>query len=123
MIQPRVVLSFLRFQDMGLMLVLGGAVVVTLLAYRFVPKLLRQPLLGGAFGAHESVMDRSTIIGAAIFGIGWGITGVCPGPAIAGLGAGSWELGYAIGGIAVGALLQGLTAPVVPQGSTTPGAP
>jgi uncharacterized membrane protein YedE/YeeE len=123
MIQPRVVLSFLRFQDMGLMLVLGGAVVVTLLAYRFVPKLLRQPLLGGAFGAHESVMDRSTIIGAAIFGIGWGITGVCPGPAIAGLGAGSWELGYAIGGIALGALLQGLMAPVVPQGSTTPGAP
>jgi uncharacterized protein len=123
MIQPRVVLSFLRFQDMGLMLVLGGAVVVTFLAYRFVPRLLRQPLLGGAFGAHESVMDRSTIIGAAIFGIGWGITGVCPGPAIAGLGAGSWELGYAIGGIALGALLQGLTAPVVPQGSSRPGAP
>lgn len=109
MIQPRVVLSFLRFQDMGLMLVLGGAVVVTFLAYRFVPTLLRQPLLGGAFGAHESVMDRSTVVGAAIFGIGWGITGVCPGPAIAGLGAGSWELAYAIGGIALGALLQGVT--------------
>jgi uncharacterized membrane protein YedE/YeeE len=72
----------LRFQDMGLMLVLGGAVVVTFLAYRFVPKLLRQPLLGGAFGAHESVMDRSTIIGAAIFGIGWGLGGYCPGPAL-----------------------------------------
>ncbi len=110
MIQPRVVISFLRFQDMGLLLVLGGAVVITFLAYRFVPKFLRQPLLGGTFGSHESVMDRSTIIGAAIFGIGWGITGVCPGPAIAGLGAGSWELAYAIAGIAVGALLQGVTA-------------
>ena len=110
MIQPRVVLSFLRFQDMGLMLVLGGAVVVTFLAYRFVPMLLRRPLLGGEFSAHESVMDRSTVVGAAIFGIGWGITGVCPGPAIAGLGAGSWELAYAIGGIALGALLQGVTS-------------
>jgi len=121
MIQPSVVLSFLRFQDMGLMLVLGGAVVVTFFAYRFVPKLLRTPLLGGTFGAHESVMDRSTFIGAAIFGIGWGITGVCPGPAIAGLGAGSWELLYAIGGIALGALLHGFTASVVPPAPKTAG--
>jgi len=110
MIQPRVVLSFLRFQDLGLMLVLGGAVVVTFLAYRFVPRLLRRPVLGGAFCTHDSVMDRSTIIGAAIFGIGWGITGVCPGPAIAGLGAGSWEMLYAVAGMALGALLQGFTA-------------
>lgn len=40
MIRPEVVLSFLRWQDFGLMLVLGGAVVVTFFAYRFVPKLL-----------------------------------------------------------------------------------
>ena len=58
----------------------------------------------------QAIMDRATIVGAAIFGMGWGITGVCPGPAIAGLGAGSWELGYAIAGIALGALLQGITA-------------
>ena len=110
MIRPEIVLGFLRFQDMGLMLVLGGAVAVTFLAYRFVPRLMRQPVLGGRFGKHESSMDRSNVIGAAIFGIGWGITGVCPGPAIAGLGAGSWELGYAVAGIALGALLQGIVA-------------
>jgi uncharacterized membrane protein YedE/YeeE len=110
MIRPAVVLGFLRFTDLGLMLVLGGAVLVTLVAYRVVPRLLRAPLLGGRFGKHESSLSRNTIVGAAIFGIGWGITGVCPGPAIAGLGAGSWELGYAIAGIAIGALLQGWTA-------------
>jgi uncharacterized membrane protein YedE/YeeE len=110
MIRPDVVLSFLRFRDLGLLLVLGGAVVVTFVAYQFAPRLMRQPLFGGAFGQHESVMDRATIVGAAIFGIGWGLCGVCPGPAIAGLGAGSWELGYAIAGIALGALVQGLTA-------------
>ncbi len=108
MIRPEVVLSFLRFEDMGLLLVLGGAVVVTFFTYRFAPRLLKQPVFGGRFGRHESAMDRSTVIGAAIFGIGWGLTGVCPGPAIAGLGAGSWELGYAIAGIALGALLQGI---------------
>ena len=83
MIRPEVVLGFLRMQDMGLVLVLGGAVVVTFIGYRFAPRLLRQPLLGGRFGAHESSMSRSTIVGAAIFGVGWGLTGVCPGPAIA----------------------------------------
>lgn len=110
MIRPSIVLGFLRFQDMGLMLVLGGAVVVTFIGYRVAPKLLTRPLFGGAFGQHESILDRATIIGAAIFGIGWGITGVCPGPAIAGLGAGSYELLYAVAGIALGALAQGLTA-------------
>jgi uncharacterized protein len=109
MIQPRVVLNFLTQQDFGLMLVLGGAVLVTFITYRMLPQVLERPLLGGVFGQHESIMDRQTIIGAAIFGIGWGICGVCPGPAIAGLGAGSWELLYAIAGIAIGALVQGLT--------------
>jgi len=110
MIQPRVVLAFLTFRDLGLMLVLGGAVVVTFVAYRVVPRVWTRPLLGGAYGAHESVLDRSTIVGAAIFGIGWGLCGVCPGPAIAGLGAGSWELLWAVGGIAIGGLGQGLLA-------------
>jgi uncharacterized protein len=110
MIRPEIVLGFLRFEDMGLVLVLGGAVVVTFVAYRFAPRLLRRPLLGGAFGVHESVMDRATMLGAAIFGVGWGITGVCPGPAIAGLGAGSWELLYAVAGIALGALVHGVTS-------------
>lgn len=108
MIQPRVVLAFLTFTDAGLVLVLGGAVVVTFVAYRFAPRVLTRPVLGGVFGAHESIMDRATVIGAAIFGVGWGVSGVCPGPAIAGIGAGSWELVWAVTGIALGALLHGV---------------
>lgn len=119
MIRPEVVLGFLRMQDMGLGLVLGGAVVVTFIGYRFAPRLLRQPLLGGRFGAHESSMSRSTIVGAAIFGVGWGLTGVCPGPAIAGLGAGAWELLFSIAGIALGALLQGVVSDRTTTASTS----
>lgn len=110
MIRPSVVLGFLRGTDLGLMLVLGGAVLVTFVGYRLVPTLLRNPIFGGAFGKHSAVMDRDTLLGAAIFGLGWGISGVCPGPAIAGLGAGSWELGYAVAGILLGALVQGISA-------------
>lgn len=110
MIRPDVVLAFLRFSDLGLMLVMGGGVLVTLVAYQLAPKALRRPLLGGVFSLRQAVLDRPTVAGAAIFGIGWGLCGVCPGPAIAGLGAGSFELGWAIAGIALGALLQGMTA-------------
>jgi uncharacterized protein len=110
MIQPAVILDFLRFRDWGLMLVLGGAVLVTFVAYQLVPRLLARPLLGGAFARRPARLTRDTVLGAAIFGIGWGITGVCPGPAIAGVGAGSVELLYAVAGIAAGAWLQGVLA-------------
>jgi hypothetical protein len=110
MIRPEVVLSFLRFKDFGLMLVMGGAVVVVLVAYKLVPRLMARPLLDDHFHTHPSVWNRDTAIGAALFGVGWGLCGVCPGPAIAGLGAGNWDLLWALGGIALGALAQGLRA-------------
>lgn len=110
MIRPEVVLSFLRFQDFGLMLVMGGAVLVVLLAYQLAPRWLRQPLLGNRFQMHPSVWNRDTAVGAALFGLGWGLCGVCPGPAIAALGSGNWRLLWALAGIALGALVQGLRA-------------
>lgn len=110
MVSPEVVLSFLRFQDWGLMLVMGGAVVVTLVAYQLAPRLLGRPLLGGYFHQHVSTWNRDTLLGAALFGVGWGLCGVCPGPAIAGLGTGNTDLLWALGGIAAGALAQGLRA-------------
>ena len=109
-VRPEVVLGFLRFQDFGLMLVMGGAVAVTVLAYGLLPRLLGRPLLGERFHHHASAWNRDTAVGAALFGVGWGLCGVCPGPAIAGLGLGNWSLLWALGGIALGALVQGLRA-------------
>jgi uncharacterized membrane protein YedE/YeeE len=107
MISPEVVLSFLRLQDLGLMLVLGGAVVVTMFSYVLAPRLMSKPLCEPAFGSRPARLDRETIVGAAIFGAGWGLCGVCPGPAIAGLGAGNWPLLIALAGISAGAFVQG----------------
>lgn len=108
MIQPEVVLSFLYLQDLGLMLVMGGAVVVVVLAYRLAPRLLRQPVFDTHFHTHPSIWSRDTLVGAALFGVGWGLCGVCPGPAIAALGVGNWDLLWALAGMAAGALVQGL---------------
>lgn len=110
MIRPEVVLSFLQLNDLGLALVMGGGVLVTLLAYKLLPRLLNKPLLGGSFGVHPSEWNRDTLLGAALFGVGWGLTGVCPGPAIAALGAGNFKLLWAVAGIALGALAHGWRA-------------
>jgi uncharacterized protein len=110
MIQPEVVLGFLRFQDFGLLLVLGGAATVAMAAYQLAPRLMRRPPFADAFDAHSSDLNRDTLVGAAIFGIGWGVSGVCPGPAIAGLGAGNWPLLLALAGILAGAYVHGRVA-------------
>ena len=107
MVRPEVVLSFLRFQDLGLLLVLGGAVAVALLAYQLGPRLMIKPLFGPGFVEHPSALNARTLAGAAIFGVGWGLCGVCPGPAIAGLGIGNWPLLAALLGIFAGAWVQG----------------
>ncbi len=90
MTHPEKVLGFLDFAghwDASLLFVLGGAVGVTVVAFRFV---LRQPkpLLAEKFYLPtRKQIDLPLLAGAVIFGIGWGISGYCPGPAVALLAA------------------------------------
>ena len=77
--------------DPTLLFVLGGAVGVTIIAFRFVLR-LPQPILGKKFYLPTNKdIDLPLILGAAIFGIGWGIAGYCPGPAITALVLGIWN--------------------------------
>ncbi len=107
MVRPEVILSFLQWTDMGLLLVLGGAVVVTFITYHLAPRLMKAPWSGAKFDTHATSMNARTIGGAALFGIGWGLSGVCPGPAIAGLGVGNWPLLVSLAGLLAGAYVQG----------------
>lgn len=110
MIKPEVVLSFLRFEDMGLLLVLGSAVTTTFICFQLAPRLMKKPVLESDFGKHVLVGTKDTLMGAVLFGIGWGVSGVCPGPAIAGLGAGNWPLFVCLAGLFLGAYCQGVWA-------------
>ena len=77
--------------DPTLLFVLGGAVGVTLIAFRFVLH-LPKPILGEKFYLPtKKDIDPSLIMGAAIFGIGWGIAGYCPGPTITALVLRIWN--------------------------------
>jgi len=107
MTKQEIVLSFLRLDDLGLAFVMGGAAAVTFLAVNIVPKLMKSPVLGGAFKPRISPLTRNTIIGAAIFGVGWGISGQCPGSALASLGTGNWPVAIGIATMFLGAYLRG----------------
>jgi uncharacterized membrane protein YedE/YeeE len=92
MINPAKVLNFLDLAgsfDPSLAFVMAGAVAVTVLGYRVV--LARErPVLASSFHlpARQTV-DARLIAGAANFGVGWGLSGLCPGPAISSLGLGA----------------------------------
>lgn len=89
MTDPRNVLAFLDLfgaWNPALMFVLGSAVTFTAAAYYLIQK-RSQPLLAGSFELSEQrTIDRKLVLGAAIFGVGWGLSGYCPGPAITLLG-------------------------------------
>lgn len=71
--------------DPTLAFVMGGAMLPMIVAWRIKARLDR-PLVGGDFHLPATTgIDRKLIGGAALFGVGWGIAGLCPGPAIAGL--------------------------------------
>jgi uncharacterized membrane protein YedE/YeeE len=71
--------------DATLIFVLGGAVGVTVISFRFILP-LKHPLFDGQFYLPtRNDIDGKLILGAMIFGIGWGISGFCPGPAVVSL--------------------------------------
>lgn len=107
MVEPVKILDFLDVYgrwDPSLLLVMLSAVTVTLLAYRLI--LARPvPLLAPRFYLPTCTrLDRPLVLGAAIFGVGWGMAGYCPGPGIAALGLGTWEAPVFIAAVAAGSL-------------------
>ena len=86
MANPKKVLGFLDITgdwDASLMLVMGGAVAVTLVGFRIYKTKIPAPTLKD--------IDFPLVAGAAIFGAGWGIAGYCPGPAVTALSTLSTE--------------------------------
>ena len=114
MTQPAKVMGFLnvggifapeRFGawDASLAFVMGGALLVTLVAFAVTPREGNTPWAAPSFELPKRQdIDRNLVLGAALFGVGWGLAGYCPGPAIASLLYGGLDAIYFIAALAVG---------------------
>ncbi|WP_448555621.1 DUF6691 family protein [Thalassotalea montiporae] len=89
MTNPLAVIGFLDITgkwDIRLAFVMCAALLVTLVGYRILFSKLNKPLLSLKFRLpNKSNIDSQLIIGSIMFGVGWGLSGYCPGPAIAGI--------------------------------------
>lgn len=94
MINPMKIMDFLDFfgsWDPSLALVMASALAVTALGFRWALR-SPQPVFDSHFRLPTAKeIDGKLILGAAIFGIGWGLAGYCPGPGVAAMSLAIWE--------------------------------
>ena len=109
MINPAKVLNFFDLAgnwDPSLAFVMGGGLATALIGYRLVFGRLKAPLFGSGFPARAAGgIDGRLIGGAAVFGIGWGIAGFCPGGAIPALGLLNTQTFIFVAAVVVGIVL------------------
>lgn len=112
MMNPAKVLGFLDIAgdwDPTLAFVMGGALIVTLPATLYARRRSR-PVLAERFDMPaKRAIDVPLIAGSALFGLGWGLVGFCPGPAISALATGLWQAGLFVVAMLAGMVVFRLT--------------
>lgn len=114
MAKPEVIFSFLYLEDMGLLIVLLTAAFIAGISFQLF-KGKKAPLTNMVRGIRNYPLGKNTMLGGILFGLGWGISGVCPGAAYASLGMGNAKILFAIVGMLIGVLLYFFSAKKYPQ--------
>ena len=108
MARPEVVLNFLQFDDFGLPFVMFGAAIVSGIAFALLPRIRdAAPLTGDPYERRLKPFDRNVLVGGAVFGVGWGLSGICPGAGYASVGIGNYPILWGIAGMVLGAYVHG----------------
>jgi len=97
MTDPAKVIGFLDLTglwDPSLALVMGGAIAVGFIAFSMAKKRTVNFLGGMLYLPTSSSIDKPLVIGAILFGAGWGLAGFCPGPALVSLAAGQFKAAF-----------------------------
>lgn len=119
MTDPAKVLGFLDLTgswDPSLAFVMGGALLVGSLAFPFVLK-RPQSILGEALRLPSATqIDRPLVLGGLLFGVGWGLAGYCPGPALASLASGGIKPLLFCSAMLAGMVLYELFVAATPKG-------
>jgi hypothetical protein len=105
MTSPGRIVAFLELEDMTLMFVMAGAIGV-FAPVAWLARKRRQPLFGKRFHLPDrSDLDLPLVGGAMIFGIGWGLSGYCPGPALVSAGTGRIDTLIFVGTMIAGTIM------------------
>jgi len=122
MINPARVLAFLDVAgawDATLAFVMGGAVAVAAIGY-VAARRMKHPLFAGRFFIPEnSVLESRLVLGSVLFGVGWGLVGLCPGPAVAALVFGLWQPWVFFAAMLAGMLLHRVVTPTRGRGASS----
>ena len=113
MVNPAKVVGFLDLAgnwDPSLILVMGGGVTVTTAIFWLVLRRQRPLFETKFYLPTKADLDGRLLSGAALFGIGWGLAGLCPGPALTGLATLEPSVVLFVGAMLIGMALQHLTA-------------
>lgn len=123
MIDPARILGFLDVAgawDPTLAFILLGALLPSALSYSVV-RGMKRPVMAAQFCIPKNrAVESRLLAGAAIFGIGWGLVGLCPGPAIAGLVLGKWQTWLFVAAMVAGMWLQRIYADIRDRRSPPP---
>ena len=108
MVSPSKVVGFRDITgnwDPSLLFVMGGGVLVTIITFRFLLK-RPNPVFGGQLILPtKQDLDTPLLAGAGIFGVGWALGGLCPGPALSALAYGNEKIFIFVGAMIVGIAL------------------
>ena len=108
MTDPKKVQGFLDVfgaWDISLALVMGGALMVAIVGVQWA-KHQKISWIGTSIDMPtNTTINKNLVIGAMLFGIGWGLVGICPGPGIVLLGTGAWQAYVFIPAMMIGMLL------------------
>jgi uncharacterized membrane protein YedE/YeeE len=116
MTRPDKVIAFLDLAgdwDPSLAFVMVGAIGFHAVTYRLISKRSAPLWAEGFHIPSREDLDKPLLVGAALFGVGWGISGFCPGPAVASIGSAAAEVGVFVLAMMAGMWLHGRFRPLV----------
>jgi uncharacterized membrane protein YedE/YeeE len=103
-----------RFEEAHMYLIIASAVLVGAIGVFLIKRFNLKTIEGEPIVIKEKRWQKGIVIGGVIFGLGWAITGTCPGPIYAQIGAGTWLALATFAGALVGAYLFAVLQPRLP---------
>ncbi|MEQ4923403.1 DUF6691 family protein [Proteus hauseri] len=111
MSNPQKIIAFLDITgnwDPSLLIIMGAGLCVSIISYQLARRRQKSLLACSMAIPTNSVIDKPLVIGSVLFGIGWGLAGICPGPGLVLAGAGLYQGGLFVLAMIAGWLLVGL---------------